>query len=199
MGVNYKEIKKEGLNSSIEVGCKMKREETFEEKRERIHRLVKSLEPFFYGFNAIENKLVNNAGLSIAFYDEYRGTSISGLGGRNTHSIGCSFSKDIEKIAKDIKRRLLPSYRDDFMSCISEKMQCKEKKEKELLLLNAIASACGGKLSSKYDCEHHKEVVCKSLRLEVYQSYSGDYCISLSRDFAGVLDLIESIKKSSRV
>ncbi len=80
----------------------------------QINKLVKSLESHFFGYTAKENKLKNDSGLEFLFQDIWGKTTVSGLGGKSCHSIGCSFTKPLDKIARDIKRRLLPAYRDDF-------------------------------------------------------------------------------------
>ena len=84
-------------------------------KDKEIFKLVKNLEPYFFGYMAEEKTLKNDSGLEFFFHCSWNGkTMVDGLGGKNCHSIGCSFTKPLEKIAKDIKRRLLPAYRDDF-------------------------------------------------------------------------------------
>ncbi len=74
--------------------------------KEEIFKIVKNLEPYFFGYTAKENRLKNDSGLEFLFQDIWGKTTVSGLGGKNYHKIGCSFTKPLDKIAKDIKRPL---------------------------------------------------------------------------------------------
>ena len=111
----------------------------------QIFELVKNLEPYFFGYTAKENKLKNDSGLEFLFQDIWGKTTVSGLGGKNYHKIGCSFTKPLDKIAKDIKRRLLPNYRDEFFKNKREQKELKEKEAFDRKKLAALAQASGGR------------------------------------------------------
>ncbi len=95
---------------------------------DQINELVKKLEPYFFGYTAKENKLKNDSGLEFLFQDIWGKATVSGLGGKSCHSIGCSFTKPLEKIAKDVKRRLLPAYRDDFLNIKKNRTNSRKKR-----------------------------------------------------------------------
>ncbi len=94
----------------------------------QINELVKNLELHFFGYTAKKNRLKNDSGLEFLFQDIWGKTTISGLGGKECHSIGCSFTKPLEKIAKDIKRRRLPAYRDDFLNTRKSRTNLRKKR-----------------------------------------------------------------------
>ena len=81
----------------------------------QINELVKKLEPLFIGYTAKENRPINSNGMELAFRMNWNNkTTVSGLHASRTHSIGCSFEKPIEKIFKDIRRRLMTGYHTNF-------------------------------------------------------------------------------------
>lgn len=85
--------------------------------KEDIQSLVKNLEPYFFGYTANDCSLTNELGLELRFYSSWSDkTQVSGIGAKHSHSIGCSFTKPLERIAKDVKRRLIPECREDFIS-----------------------------------------------------------------------------------
>ena len=101
-------------------------------KAQEIEILVKNLEPYFHGFSAKENILTNSLGLKLSFQVSWNNkTKVVGIGGKYNHSIGCSFTKPIEKIANDIKRRLLPGYREDYINYKKEQREQEERKRQD--------------------------------------------------------------------
>ena len=124
--------------------------ENKEMTKEEIFKIVKNLEPYFFGYKAKENKLKNKSGLEFLFQDIWGKTTVVGLGAKSCHSIGCSFRKPLEKIARDIKRRLLPKYRDDFFENKREQKELKEKEAFDRKKLAALAQASGGRIKSQY-------------------------------------------------
>lgn len=101
-------------------------------KNSDIENLVKKLETYFFGYRAQERTLVNDNGMTLSFYSSWNNkTTVSGLGGYHSHTIGCSFSKPLEKIAKDINRRIIPKYKDDFFKKKKDRIETKERKKEE--------------------------------------------------------------------
>ena len=121
-----------------------------EMRDEEIFKLVKNLEPYFFGYTAKENRLKNDSGLEFLFQDIWGKTTVVGLGAKSRHSIGCSFTKPLEKISKDIKRRLLPKYRDDFFENKKEQRELEEKEAFDRKKLAALAQSCGGRIKNQY-------------------------------------------------
>lgn len=118
---------------------------------EKIHELVKKLETYFIGYKANEKTLKNSNGMELWFRSDWKGkTIVSGLHAKSRHSIGCSFEKPIEKIAKDIRKRLMPEYFDDFFTTKKEKIEQTEMMENDSLKLKAVASVIGGEISRNY-------------------------------------------------
>ena len=65
-------------------------------ENDQINKLVKNIEPYFFGYTAKENKLKNDSGLELLFQHTWNGkTKVVGLGGKSSHSIGCSFTKPL--------------------------------------------------------------------------------------------------------
>lgn len=78
-------------------------------EKTNIQNLVKELEPYLFGYTANDCSLINDSGLELLFNSSWNNkTTVSGLRVKHSHSIGCSFTKSLDKIAKDIKNRLIP-------------------------------------------------------------------------------------------
>ncbi len=164
----------------------------------QIYELVKKLEPLFHGYTAKERILENSSGMKLHFSSTWNGkTSISGLGGKKRHSIGCSFTKPLDKIAKDIRRRLLPDYRDDYFENIVERKQRQEKIDSDLLKLKALEDATEGEIRDQYGYSsgpYNKYV--NSDYANISQRYNGGYELTILADFTETLDIISFLKKS---
>ncbi len=90
---------------------------------DQINDLVNKLEPLFIGYTAKENRLVNSNGMVLVFRICWNNrTTVSGLHASRTHSIGCSFEKPLDKIFKDIRRRLMTDYHVDFLKLNDKKL-----------------------------------------------------------------------------
>ena len=118
---------------------------------EKIIELVKKIEPYFIGYTAEENRLKNSNGMELVFRTDWKDkTTVSGLHARRRHSIGCSFEKPVEKIFKDIRRRLMSDYYADFFENKREKIERTEAEEQEKLKLKALASVIDGSFFKRH-------------------------------------------------
>lgn len=161
--------------------------------RENIIKLVKSLEPHFYGYKAQECTLINDLGMKISFSSSWNNkTYVSGLGAKKSYSIGCSFAKPLKKITRDIKTRLIPEYRDDFISYKREQEEAQEFLAHEQQKFEALAVSCDGEIVSDYRSSHRQYI--KANNLTIHQSYSGDYEITVSLNFEKTLKYIHLIE-----
>ena len=166
-----------------------------EMRDEEIFKLVKNLEPYFFGYTAKENRLKNDNGLEFLFQDIWGKTTVSGLGGKSCHSIGCSFTKPLEKIAKDIKRRLLPKYRDDFFEYKREQNQLREKEVFDRKKLEALAQASGGKVGNQYSYSLRTEKYATFKNGSVSQTYDEKYKIKVEAGFGEALRIVSFLKE----
>ncbi len=164
----------------------------------QINKLVKDLEPYFFGYTAKENRLKNDSGLEFLFQDIWGKTTVSGLGGKNYHKIGCSFTKPLEKIAKDIQRRLLPKYRDDFFENKKEQNQLREKETFNRKKLEALAQASGGKVKTQYSSYWRTDKYATFKDGSVAQSYDGKYKIKVEADFGKALKIVSFLKEMNK-
>ncbi len=151
---------------------------------EQIHALVKKLEPLFIGYSAVENRLRNSNGMELAFKIDWKNqTRVLGLHASKTHSIGCSFEKPVEKIFKDIRRRLLAEYHADFFETKREEIKRSEADEEEKLKMRALASVVNGEIERNYGHRFSgtSEYV-NAKNISIYRTYSGrhEFHINLS-------------------
>ena len=164
----------------------------------KIHELVKSLEKYFYGFQAEENLLTNDAGLKLLFTETWnKKTKISGIGGKHSHTIGCSFTKSSDKIAKDIRSRLLPDYKEDFFAYKCEKIKYKQKNEEDFLKLKALAQASSGEIKHKYGTSSVQYVCAKNLSIE--ENYADNYLHTIELNFSDSLKLADFLNRKSLI
>ena len=159
-----------------------------------INKLVKNLEPYFFGYTARENRLKNDSGLEFLFQDIWGKTTVSGLGGKSYHSIGCSFTKPLEKIAKDIKRRLLPKYRDNFFENKREQKELKDKETFDRKKLAALAQTSGGKIRVQYANHWGKDKYVNFKWGSISQTYDGKYKIKIEAGFGKALKIVSFLK-----
>ena len=165
-------------------------------KTTKIHKLVKSLEKYFYGFKAEENLLTNDAGLKLLFTETWNEkTKVSGIGGKHNHTIGCSFTKSLDKIAKDIRNRLLPDYKEDFFAYKCERIKYKQVNEEKLLKLKALAQASNGEIKDKYGTSSVQYVCANDHSIE--EDYEGNYRHTIELDFSDSLKLAEFLSKNN--
>lgn len=162
-------------------------------EKEQIKILVKSLEKYFFGYKATETSLKNDSGLELYFFEDWnKKTKIRGIGGGHRHEIGCSFVKYQEKIVKDIRRRLLPAYRDDFFQAKKDQKKRKEQEEKRRLMLEAIALECSGEIRENHGYGRERLVSAENLTVKEY--YNGNYKLSLELPFSDVIKLLKELK-----
>ncbi len=157
-----------------------------------IEIIVKKLEKYFIGYKANGNTLKSEAGFEFRFHSSWNNkTTVSGIGGTRYHSIGCSFTKPVEKIAKDIKRRLFPDYRDDFLKTVKSDNEKREFEEKQLLMLEALKESAHAEIKDSYwnsRAMHNKYISANGF--EIKQTYSGDYEFTVDCNFSESLKLI---------
>ncbi len=164
----------------------------------QINKFVKNLESHFFGYTAKENKLKNDSGLEFIFQCSWNGkTTVSGLGGKSCHSIGCSFTKPLEKIARDVKCRLLPIYRNDFFEYKKEQNQLKEKEIFDRKKLAALAQTSGGKIRTQYANHWGKDKYVLFKNGSIEQTYSGKYKIKVEAGFGEALRIVSFLKEIS--
>ncbi len=166
---------------------------------EQIKELVKKIEPFFIGFKADGKSLKNSNGMEICFREDWKNkTIVSGLYAKKRHSIGCSFEKPIEKIYKDIRRRLMPEYHEDFFKNKKENIERTEAKELEKQKLLALASVVGGELSYNYGQRYsgNSEYVDAN-NASIYQTYQGLYEFQITLTYFDAMRLAKIIKEST--
>ncbi len=123
-------------------------------------------------------------------------TTVSGLGGKGYHSIGCSFTKPLKKIAEDVKRRLLPAYRGDYFEYQREKNRIREKKASDMQKLEALTEASGGDLRDKYGSS--QEPYNKRIDLEyesISQTYGDKYKLKIEASFGEALKIISFLRE----
>lgn len=163
---------------------------------EKIHQLVKNLEPLFLGFTAHEDRLKNSNGMELRFHSDWSGkTTVSGLHANHRHSIGCSFEKPIEKIFKDIRRRLMPGYHADFFETKRGKLERAEAEEAAKLKLKALASVIGGNIEHRYG--HRSSCGNEYVSAEnvsIYPTYRGLYEFNLELGYAEAMKLAEILR-----
>lgn len=160
----------------------------------QIDELVKKLEPLFIGYRAKENRLINSNGMELVFRVSWNNkTTVSGLHASRTHSIGCSFEKPIEKIFKDIRRRLMTDYHADFFEAKRQNIERAEAEELDAQKLRALSSVIGGEICRHYgqgtDCVD-SENIC------IYQSYDGMYKFEIKMDYFDAMKLAHHLKES---
>ncbi len=168
-------------------------------EKANIQNLVKKLEPYFFGYTASDCSLVNDTGLELLFSSSWNNkTTVSGLRGKHSHSIGCSFTKSLDKIAKDIKNRLIFEYRDDFISYKKEKIDREKHEMEELLKLEALAQSCSDELKDAYwNSRSPRNKYVGTQNIEIKQNYSGDYNFSIDLSFGDSLKLIDFLKNNN--
>jgi hypothetical protein len=163
---------------------------------EQIQNLVKKLESFFIGFTAVENRLKNSNGMELVFKEDWKGqTIIIGLHAKHGHSIGCSFYKPLEKIFKDIRRRLMPAYHADFFETKKEKIELAEFEEAEKLKLKALASEIDGEICRDYGHRYsgNSEYI-KANNVSIYQTYNGRYEVQLDLSYFDAMKMAKFLK-----
>lgn len=163
----------------------------------QINDLVKKLEPLFIGYTAKENRLVNSNGMELVFRVSWNNrTTVSGLHASRTHSIGCSFEKPLDKIFKDIRRRLMTDYHADFFETKRQKIEQAEAEELDAQKLRAISSVINGEIVRHYgqgtDCVS-TENVC------VYQSYDGIYKFEIKTNYFDAMKLAKYLNESLKI
>ncbi len=164
--------------------------------QEKINELVKKLEPLFLGFKASENRLKNDNGMELVFRLSWNNkTTVSGLHATHTHSIGCSFEKPIDKIHKDVRRRLMTAYYADFFATKRAKQERLEHDEQEKQKLRAIASVVGGEVINHYGLRGATYTECVSTEdLLIYQTYNGLFEVSLKLDYIKAMKMAPYLK-----
>jgi len=141
---------------------------------EEINQVVKSLEPLFIGYTATENSLKNSNGMELIFRASWNNkTTVSGLHAGRSHSIGCSFKKSPDKIFKDIRRRLMPSYYEDFFKHKKEKQEREEFKNEKAEKMRAISSVVDGEIRKDYGYSYSSGNFVSAQNLTIYETYSG--------------------------
>ena len=165
-------------------------------EKNKIHELVKNLEPYFFGYVADKDRLKNDMGLELLFQSSWNGkTRVIGLGGKTPHSIGCSFTKPLGRMASDVMRRLLPSYRDDFLEYKRELQQLKEKEAFERKKLAALAQVLGGKVTDHPNYGKQEKCV-KFTHGFIFQNYDDNYKIKIQVDFGKALKVLPVLKEA---
>ncbi|MBY0315665.1 MAG: hypothetical protein K2Q26_09110 [Bdellovibrionales bacterium] len=166
---------------------------------ENIFQLVKKLEPLFIGYTAQENRLKNSNGMELIFrFGRNNKTTVSGLNAKRSHSIGCSFDKPVEKIFKNIRRRLIPAYHADFFDHKREKLERKDAEEANALKLQAIASIIGGEIGQNYGYRYSgNSSAIHAQNASVYETYSGLYEMHLTLDYMNTMKLAKYLKDSN--
>lgn len=141
------------------------------------------------------------SGLKLLFSSSWNNkTTVSGIGGKHSHSIGCSFNKSLDKIAKDIKNRLIAEYRDDFISYKKEKIEREKYQMDELLKLEALAQTCSGELKDAYwNSRSPRNKYVDSGNVSIKQNYSNNYEFSIELDFGESLKLITFLKEKNLI
>ncbi len=125
-------------------------------------------------------------------------TTVSGINAKHSHSIGCSFDKPLEKIFKDIRRRLMPEYHADFFEHKREKLERKEAEEANDLKLQAIASVIGGEIGQNYGNRYSgNSSAIHAQNASVYETYSGLYEIHLKLDYISTMKVAKYLKESN--
>lgn len=166
---------------------------------EEIKELVKKLEPLFIGFKADERSLKNDNGMELLFRADWKGkTTVSGLHAKHNHSIGCSFTKTLEKIFKDIRQRLMNDYYKDFFEAKKERIERQEHDENELLKLKALASVLGGELSKHYGYRgvSGNEYV-ETENVSIYPTYNNNFEFKINLNYINAMKLAQILKKSA--
>lgn len=170
-------------------------------KKEEIFKLVKELESFFIGYTALGDRLKNSNGMELVFRLDWKGqTRVVGLHASQGHSIGCSFKKPVEKIVKDISRRLIPDYFDDFFLTKRENKERAEFEESEKLKLMAIADAINGQISHDNGHRHvgGPEYI-QANNTSIYRAYNGRYEVQLNLSFSDTLKIASFLKSFTLV
>lgn len=169
-----------------------------------ICKVVAQVAPLLYGFKAKRNYLIHETGFLLEFSSNYWGeTKVNALFDKyDLHSsIGCSFAKGANRIAADIKRRLLPKYKTKFIEKRNSKLQVEENGA-DLLKIQAVAHACKGWIR-RDDCQRRKSVgdwdkyICSrhmSIRMD-----GRHFDVELCLGFSETLQLIEYLKSKGLV
>ncbi len=167
--------------------------------QEKIHELVRNLEPFFIGYKADQDRLKNENGMELRFYSDWNNkTTVSGLHAKGRHSIGCSFEKPLEKIFRDVRLRLMPDYHADFFDNRREKIERAELDEANLLKLKALASVIGGEISTQHGYSNALEnKFVDAENATIYQTYSRGYEVKIYLDYIDSMKLAQHLKAAS--
>ncbi len=166
-------------------------------KTEQLNEFVKKIEPFFLGYTAEENRLKNSNGMELIFRVDWKNkTTVSGLNAKHRHSIGCSFDKPLEKVFKDIRRRLIPAYHADFFENKREKMEQAEAEHSNSQKLKALASVIGGQVERHYG--HRGSANSEYVYSEsasIYQTYQGNYEFNIVLEYIDAMRLAKILKE----
>lgn len=167
---------------------------------DKINELVKKLEPLFLGYKAYENHLKNENGMELVFRSDWNNkTKVSGLHAKHNHSIGCSFEKSPEKIFKDIRSRLMPSYHKDFFETKREKIEQQESEESDSLKLKALASVIGGEICHHYGYRNAiGNQYASTESVTIYPTYDGHYEFKMTLSYIDAMKLAQIIKNLFR-
>ena len=148
-------------------------------EREDVPKLVAEVSKYFPTYRPTKdgNMLECDLGLTLFFrpgFQSDKGT-ICGLNAYGNHEIGCTFTKDPKKIAQDIKKRLLPKYRESFLKRKKADLKHDEKKEKIDQELKMFASLTGGKVVESYG-DTDKKV--EKANVEINNYYGKDFYVA---------------------
>lgn len=167
----------------------------------KIYEVVKSVSKYMIGFKPEEKYLVNDNGMKFHFYSSWNNkTTISGVGARHSHSIGCSFKKDPEKIAKDIYRRLYDDYRDDFLTNKREEEGREKKINDDMEKLDAICSVIEGATVRENfgNYKKYNRHVCNK-QIEISQDYQDNYDFKINLSFSETLKAVSLLKEHNLI
>jgi len=167
----------------------------------KIYEVVKSVSKYMIGFKPEEKYLVNDNGMQLHFYSSWNNkTTISGVGARHSHSIGCSFEKDPERIANDIYRRLYDAYRDDFLNNKKE-IEGREKNiNDDMQKLDAICSVIdGAAVHENYGNYKKYNRHVRNKQIEVSQDYKDNYDLKINLNFSETLKVVNLLKEHNLI
>lgn len=169
-------------------------------KDEKIIELVKRLEPFFIGYKAEEDRLKNSNGMELRFSISWHNKpTVSGLHASRSHSIGCSFEKSCDKIFKDIRKRLMPDYHDDFFKHKRAKQEREEAAHEKAEKLRALASVSDGEVCKNYGYSYNSGSFVSAQNLSVHEDYNGYYNVSIKLRYMDAMKLVKHLKDSQLV
>lgn len=167
---------------------------------EQISQVVKSLEPLFLGYKATKNSLKNSNGMELFFRSSWNDkTTVSGLHAGRSHSIGCSFKKSPDKIFKDIRKRLMPRYYEDFFKYKKEEQEREEIKNAKAEKMRAISSVIDGEIRKNYGYSYNSGNFVSAQNLSIYETYSGHYEVTIQLDFMTAMKLAQYLKSSNLI